>query len=139
MPASDYATDTITGEEILDTTVRFDSFGMFARVVKYEMPLYGGDAHKTVLMLEVRPMNVQESSDFVPSDDDVEWGSAAFLSYEEDSELGETAYINTAFKTEFVHPDMDVHFEERDYEDYKELIADQNLKYGGEALRSQED
>jgi hypothetical protein len=137
MPSDSFSTDTITGEEILDTTVKMDGFGMFARVIKYDMPLYGGDAHKTVLLLEVRPMEVRESDDFVPADDDVEWGSADFLSYEEDRET--IAYVNLAFKTEFVHPDMDVHFEEREYEDYKDLIAEQNLKYGGEALRSQED
>jgi len=138
MPSNDFTTDTITGDEILDTTVRLDEFGMFAKVIKYDMPLYGGDAHKTVLWLMVRPYWTQEPRDFVPNDDDDEWMESEYLSWEDGGVL-EVSRVNEVFKTEFVHPDMDVHFEEREYEDYKDLIAEQNLKYGGEALRSQED
>ena len=104
MPSNDFTTDTITGDEILDTTVRLDEFGMFAKVIKYDMPLYGGDAHKTVLWLMVRPYWTQEPRDFVPNDDDDEWMESEYLSWEDGGVL-EVSRVNEVFKTEFVHPD----------------------------------
>ena len=92
MPSTNWSTNIVTGDELLDTPRSIPEAGMWVRIVRETDLLY----------MEFTPM-YRNGTPELNIDGSWNWCAADWLSFEEDENL--LSIVNQIFRTQFEHPD----------------------------------